>query len=582
VEAFTMRTRLLVLVLLAPIALAQTEIAQQAIKDPSLSGPLADPGQVTLISSEKGTDARAEIGISIPGPTEATEWLLSLGAQASIEKKESVELADLSGLTNGTVADLRITRISHGKNYTPGNLIRTCRAFNATVIRTGPLPGSDACTDTTILSAIALRPAGEQGALRIAYAAHLTAGAVATCEAYNKANAGPPIASPATQCATETAASPLLALATERTKDCADTPAACWAIALAENIAKERGTFCDTLPDTITSVLKTANDTAITTAIATLSAAEQQRITSLYADRIAAGAIATCDVYNKAGAGPRINDPIVACATEADARTELARATTKTAGCKLASPVACWNALLEENITKQQSAFREQLNTDTDLWKLLRVTGESNCDLAALKARGNKLPSGTWYEQGLRDIGLAPSYLGLTLTVNSQSFAYAPGTILDPKESKEESKQGLGASLTYGRLFLGPQTYAGIIGTVERAYKGAKAIQVCEAVPDTTQTICKTVARQGPTQDDNEIATLEVRQSLGRFGFNPRVSYEFNDKAWLTELLTYLFTSKAKGLNGGVRLAYRSDDVDDNEDFSFGVFVGTAFQLFDK
>jgi len=577
-----MRIRLLALLFLAPIALAQTEVAQQAIKDPSLSGPLADPGQVTLLSSEKGTDARAEIGISLPGPTEATEWLLSIGAQASIEKKESVDLVDLSGLTSGTVADFRITRLSYGKHYTPGNLIKTCRAFNATVLRTGPLASFDACTDTTIMSAIALRAAGEQAALRAAYAAHLTAGAVATCEAYNKATAGPPIANPTTDCVDEPRATAALASATVPTKDCADTPGACWAAALAENLAKERNAFCDSLRDTITSVLKAANDTAITTAIATLTPADQQRITSLYADRIAAGAIATCDAYNKAGAGPRINDPIVACATEADARTEFARATTKPAGCKLASPTACWNALLEENITKQQSTFREQLNTDTDLWKLLRVTGESTCDLAALKARGNKLPSGTWYEQGLRDIGLAPFYLGFTLTMNSQSFAYAPGTILDPKQAKEENKQGLGASFTYGRLFLGPQTYAGITGTVERAYKGAKAVQVCEAVPDTTQQICKTVARQAPTRDDNKIATLEVRQSLGRFGFTPRVSYEFDDKAWLTELLTYLFTSKAKGLNGGVRLAYRSDDVDDNEDFSVGVFIGTAFQLFDK
>jgi hypothetical protein len=576
-----MRTRLLVIVLLAPFALAQTEIAQQAIKDPSLSGPLADPGQITLISSEKGTDVRAEIGI-ITGATVQKEWLVSIGAQASIEKKESVDLANLSGLANGTVADLRVTLMSYGENYTPGNIIQTCRAYNATRLRTPPLPSIEMCTDTAIRSAILLRPAGEQGALRTAYAAHLTAGALATCEAYNKANAGPVIATPATQCTDEATASALLAQATLPTKDCADTPAACWAAALAENVAKERRAFCDALPDVIISVFKTANDTAITTAISTLPADEQQRITSLYADRIAAGAIATCDAYNKAGAGPRITDPIVACATDTDARILLARATAKPADCKLAAAVACWNVLLEENITKQQTAFREQLNTDTDLWKLLRVTGESNCDLAALKERGNKPGSGTWYEQALQDIGLAPSYFGGTLTVNSQSFAYAPGTILDPKELKEESKQGLGASLTYGRLFLGSQTYAGITGSIARTYKGDKAVQVCEAVPDTNQTICKTLARKAPSEDDNESAMFEVRQSVGRFGFNPRISYEFNDKAVLAELLTYLFTSKAKGLNGGVRLAYLSDDVDDNEDFSFGVFIGTAFQLFDQ
>lgn len=576
-----MRRILVILALLfVPTLRAQEamEVAQQAIKDPSLTSALADLGQLTLRSSEDGTDVRAEIGIIRKNKLKS-QWLVSLGAQASIKDKDEVELTSLSGLTSGTVADLRITRISLGKNFATSKLIGTCRAFNATQTRTAAISAVDACTDTTIKAAIATRPAGEQSDLTMAYEQHLAAGAIATCEDYNKATAGPTVNDPKSACATEALARTQLAQATQRTKDCVLTAPACWHAALDAAIAKERAAFCQVLGDAMTAALKKLNDDAITTAISQLPMEKQDDVETDYADSIAAGAIETCEAYNKAGAGPRIDDPTTACSDEAKTRARLANATSKTKDCKLSTAADCWYAALDAAITKQQNTFREQLNSDVDYWKLIKVTTEdSNCSLDELQKRGNKDATTTWYEQGVKDIGLSPSYFGITATMNSQTFTYAPGTIVDPEQIKEENKQGLGFGLTYGRLLMASNTYLGLTGTYEHGYKGAKAVQVCEPIPNTNQTTCRTIARKAPSADGNEILVLEARQLLGkRIALNPRIGYKFSgdDDGYALELLAYLFTSEKKGLNGGIHASYL-----EKKGRALAVFIGIPFQLF--
>ncbi|HEX6179298.1 MAG TPA: hypothetical protein VF057_13130, partial [Thermoanaerobaculia bacterium] len=139
----------------------------------------------------------------------------------------------------------------------------------------------------------------------------------------------------------------------------------------------------------------------------------------------------------------------------------------------------------------------------------------------------------------------------------------------------------------YGRLFLPSDVYVGLNFTVKRSYEGAKSVEICEVKPGTNQSICQSIATKAPSHADSEVAQVELRRMLGtRVAITPRFGYDFNDKIWGGELVTYLFQHEKNGLNGGIHLAYKQDkpkrapDEEDKDNLSLAVFIGVPFQLF--
>lgn len=280
-----MRTiRTLVLLVFSTSALAQEAgqaVAQRAVAEPSLTGPFASLGQLTLRSTEDGTDVRAEIGLELPGTADSkADWLLSIGAAASIDKKDRVDLATESGLTSGTTADFRVTRIHYGRNYDPREILTTCRAYNDTLQRIAPIDiVGKACDDDTIRGRIqGLRDVIVREQVYAAYKDALQAAAIETCQAYNAAGAGH-INDPVRDCIADlrdeeeeqkqlqagtvppltfTNAHNQLANATSKPAEvegCDDLqPAPCWQMVFNKSLVKARNGFCEHLNSNTTDL----------------------------------------------------------------------------------------------------------------------------------------------------------------------------------------------------------------------------------------------------------------------------------------------------------------------------------------
>jgi hypothetical protein len=283
-----MRALLLACLIAAPVAAQDTTVATKPANDPSQSGALAQSGgQVTLSSTSDATDVRAEVGIERPDPKGRGTLLTSLRLQAPIQKgSDNTKFATLSGLTDGTVASFRVTKVSYGRRFDPNLIQSVCDAQNATIARP-PLFPSPSCTAAGVRALLDVWKPGasekenpEKKARVIRrFEEAVQRGANATCTAYSQSGGAylgrdqnhraviltgdamknQIVAIPQATCAPGTLndgstgdadqqVRELLALVS----DCA-TDATCWTKKLDENVDKEVKAFCQTVNSDPTS-----------------------------------------------------------------------------------------------------------------------------------------------------------------------------------------------------------------------------------------------------------------------------------------------------------------------------------------
>lgn len=274
-------------------------------------------------------------------------------------------------------------------------------------------------------------------------------------------------------------------------------------------------------------------------------------------------AVTTCMAYNKTGTGSAL-----ACGTAAAILESLQKIDSQDGRCNGRPDEKCWIPQLNTETNKALKTLCETLNSDRTPWGYL--LGDEGCDTDEV----GKLYGPVAGERANARLGLRPTFLGLSFSLQNQTFKYAPGTTLD--ESKE-THQNLDVSASWGRLFVDQEWYVGVAGTIKRGFKGADAEQVCEPIAGSTLTHCKNIARTAPSHKDAEVITLEARHFLtDNIAFQPRVSRDLNEDVTAAELIVYLFTSKKNGLNGGVNLSYR----DDEDELALAVFIGAPFKIF--
>jgi hypothetical protein len=296
----------------------------------------------------------------------------------------------------------------------------------------------------------------------------------------------------------------------------------------------------------------------------------KEKAEEAFDEALLSAAASVCAAYNKSGEGTAID-----CDRRAQIADEL-RKTDKAIDATREKPICgdpnalapeCWTAKLNEETKKTLGDYCERLNTDRSLVGFL--LGSSGCDTDDLDRAGPE-----WAERAERAIALRPTFLSFAAEVQNQTFKFAPGATLD--ETKE-THQNLSLSAAFGRLYNRSEWYFGISAAIERVFEGAIAGQVCGPIEGTTLTTCKTIARSGPTHDDNEIVSVEARHYItDAIAIQPRVSHDFADDINAAEVTLYLFANKDKGLNGGLRLGYREDD----DQPSLIVFIGVPFNLF--
>ena len=117
----------------------------------------------------------------------------------------------------------------------------------------------------------------------------------------------------------------------------------------------------------------------------------------------------------------------------------------------------------------------------------------------------------------------------------------------------------------------------------QRAFEAADEERVCP--PDTTdpEADCPNLRTAGPTRNENLLLAVGVRHRffrndrLSNLAIAPVATYDVIDDVVGVDVPIYYTPDDEGGLNGGIRLGYRSDREDE---FSIAFFVGTTFDIF--
>ena len=124
-----------------------------------------------------------------------------------------------------------------------------------------------------------------------------------------------------------------------------------------------------------------------------------------------------------------------------------------------------------------------------------------------------------------------------------------------------------------------------ITGSVgyELGYEGQDEVTLCPAASGSAPVICTTASPGAPERDEGLLLSLGLKHRFsGRDGkplalaVSPLVTYDALDDVWGVDFPIYFFSDGKSGLNGGIRAGWRSDE----NEVSFGIFIGSAFNIF--
>jgi hypothetical protein len=252
------------------------------------------------------------------------------------------------------------------------------------------------------------------------------------------------------------------------------------------------------------------------------------------------------------------------------------------------------------NLKLRWSSFRlflsEGLDTGRD--EEIEELAVTNCrkaagqDQGALKACApNPIDDAfirTWAGVALQDEYLSIFFpdkmafgFGLEGTIGYRKFQYLDAAAIALR-SNEKIPWGLRA---YGSLFPA-RTLASLTGAIEyqRAYEDQKAAIACPGPVANTPILCLEGPNGAPKQKDKILGSLELRNQFnlkgnGLFksvGLSTQLTYDIESDAFGIDVPIYLVPDEKGRLIGGLRFGYRTD----KDDFVVGVFVGSAFSLF--
>ena len=163
--------------------------------------------------------------------------------------------------------------------------------------------------------------------------------------------------------------------------------------------------------------------------------------------------------------------------------------------------------------------------------------------------------------------------VGLDLSVGINEFQWTDPVTFGPQKSQEVdwSVTANFAQFFSGFVFSASASY-------QSAYEAAPEQQLCPP-----NAACVTARAAAPSRSEHFVLSAGLRYRfiggdgrLARLAIAPQINYDVEDDVWAVDVPIYFIPGPNGGLNGGVRLGYRSDR--DNE-FSVGLFIGTTFSL---
>jgi hypothetical protein len=162
---------------------------------------------------------------------------------------------------------------------------------------------------------------------------------------------------------------------------------------------------------------------------------------------------------------------------------------------------------------------------------------------------------------------------GLDLSLGINEFLWTDPVTFGPQKSQE-----VDWSVTANVAHYFPGFVFSASASYQSAYEAAAEQQLCPP-----NAACVTARAAAPTRNEHFVLSAGFRYrfvggdgQLARLAIAPQVNYDFEDDVWAVDVPIYFIPGPNGGLNGGVRLGYRSDR--DNE-FSVGLFIGTTFSL---
>jgi len=169
---------------------------------------------------------------------------------------------------------------------------------------------------------------------------------------------------------------------------------------------------------------------------------------------------------------------------------------------------------------------------------------------------------------------------GLEGSVGRNSFEFVdPATLA----AQEETKIDWRARAFYTQYLRHSYTAFTAFVAYEHAYEEADESVFCPASPTNIVIKCTTAAGAPPELNESLLLAVGLRHQfngrrLSNVAVAPQVAYDALDDVWGIDVPVYLVPNSDNALTGGFRVGYRSDRDDE---FSVGIFIGAAFDIFD-
>lgn len=160
---------------------------------------------------------------------------------------------------------------------------------------------------------------------------------------------------------------------------------------------------------------------------------------------------------------------------------------------------------------------------------------------------------------------------GGVVKVGTETHKFIPvGTTQMSKEHSVPWSMGIyGGFLPRGRSDM----YFGGGVEFQRAYEAAKSRTVCPTVAEAVLE-CSTASYGAPSKEENHLVYLEARRAFKQFSASAKIVHDVRNGGTKVDVPFFLYSDAQGKISTGVRIGWT-----DMEAFSFGVFVGSAFDL---
>ena len=166
------------------------------------------------------------------------------------------------------------------------------------------------------------------------------------------------------------------------------------------------------------------------------------------------------------------------------------------------------------------------------------------------------------------------------ISIGREKFNYLNAQTYEKVKNRKEDEFLLSAG--YG--YLTYKFFAGINLSYKEEYKSSSMKEYCTPVGDEANGIqCEDLNFGAPSLEKRHNASLEIRYrpESQKYAYGFKYTRDFKEDEDQIQIPIYFVRSKGQGLFGGVRLDWRSETDNDDDDIKASLFLGSSFKFFD-